>query len=113
MEQLAKRDILTYSKFDEPLSDDQIAEFMKHLPEWELTAHENIPCIERSYVFDDFMGAVDFSNQVAEISEDAHHHPDLIISWGKCKVRWWTFVGKRLHDNDFIMAARTDLLYKG
>ncbi len=112
MEKLAKQDVLTYSKFDEPLTDQQIKEYMDQLPGWELTSHENIPCIERVYTFGDFMGAMDFAGRVAEIAEEAHHHPDLIISWGKCRVRWWTFVGERLHDNDFIMAARTELLYK-
>lgn len=112
MDKLAKQDILTYSKYDEPLGKDQIDAYLDQLPGWELTSHENIPCIERTYAFEDFMGAVKFSNRVAEIAEDAHHHPDLIISWGRCTVRWWTFVGERLHDNDFIMAARTELLYK-
>ena len=112
MKKLAKQDILTYSKYDEPLSDDQIAEYMDQLPGWELTSHDNIPCIERTFDFKDFMGAMNFARKVAKISEKAHHHPDIVISWGKCKVRWWTFIGEQLHDNDFIMAARTELLFK-
>lgn len=112
MENLAKQEIQSYSKYDKPLTEDQISEFMDHLPDWQVVEQEGIPSIERIYPFDDFMGALGFAHKVAEISEEAHHHPDIKISWGKCQVNWWTFVGNTLHENDFIMAARTDLLYQ-
>ena len=112
MEKLAKQPILSYTKYDDPLTEEQVTEYLTNLPDWKMIYQEGNPRIERSFIFEDFMGAVNFANQVAEISEDAHHHPDIFISWGKCTVRWWTFVYKRLHENDFIMAARTELLYQ-
>ena len=112
MENLAKQEILSYSKYDKPLTEEQISEYMEHLPNWEVVDQEGVPSIERLYAFDDFMGALGFANQIAELAEEAHHHPDIKVSWGKCQVNWWTFVGKKLHENDFIMAARTELLYK-
>ncbi len=113
MENLAKQSILSYTKYNEPLTEEQIAGFLTRLPQWRMIYQEGNPRIERSFEFEDFLGAINFANKVAELSEEAHHHPDLIISWGKCTVRWWTFVYKKLHENDFIMAARTELLYKG
>jgi 4a-hydroxytetrahydrobiopterin dehydratase len=112
MDNLAKQPILSYTKYDSPLTEEQIEVYLKVLPDWKLVYQDGNPRIERSYSFDDFMGAVDFANRVAEISEEAHHHPDIMISWGKCTVRWWTFVYKRLHENDFIMAARTEKLFQ-
>lgn len=112
MEKLANQPILSYTKFDSPLTGDQTEVYIKVLPDWEIIYYEGNPRLKKSYLFDDFMGAVSFANQVADLAEDVHHHPDLLISWGKCTVRWWTFVYKRLHENDFIMAARTELLYK-
>lgn len=112
MDKLAKQPILTYTKYDDPLTEEQIEEFLELLPDWKLVYQDGNPHIEKSYTFDDFMGAVNFSNMVAEISEEAHHHPDILISWGKCTVSWWTFVYKRLHENDFIMAARTEKLFQ-
>lgn len=112
MEKLAKQPILSYTKYDEPLTREQVDEYLTKLPEWKRVYQEGNPRIERNFDFEDFMGAIDFANQVAEISEEAHHHPDIFISWGKCTVRWWTYIYKRLHENDFIMAARTELLYK-
>ncbi len=111
MENLAKQSILSYTKYNEPLTEEQIAGYLTKLPKWRMIYQEGNPRIERIFVFDDFLGALNFANKVAGISEEADHHPDLMISWGKCTVRWWTFVYKRLHENDFIMAARTELLY--
>ena len=112
MEKLAKQPILSYAKYDEPLTEEQTEIFLNVLPEWTIVYREGNPRLEKIYSFDDFMGAVNFANQVADLAEEAHHHPDILISWGKCAVRWWTFVYKRLHDNDFIMAARTEKLFQ-
>ena len=35
----------------------------------------------------------------------------LTIEWGKVTVEWWTHKIKDLHQNDFIMAAKTDKFY--
>jgi 4a-hydroxytetrahydrobiopterin dehydratase len=112
MDKLANQPILSYSKYDEPLTEEQTEDFLKVLPDWKIVYYEGNPRLEKSFSFDDFMGAVEFANQIADLSEEAHHHPDITISWGKCLVSWWTFVYKRLHENDFIMAARTEKLYQ-
>ncbi len=44
-------------------------------------------------------------------AEAQGHHPVLITTWGKVTVVWWTHAIRGLHENDFIMAARTDALY--
>ena len=33
--------------------------------------------------------------------------------WGKVTVTWWTHKIKCLHQNDFIMAAKTEQIYGG
>jgi 4a-hydroxytetrahydrobiopterin dehydratase len=108
MEELAKQPILSYAKFDEPLTEEQTEIYLNVLPEWTIVYREGNPRLEKSFSFDDFMGAVNFANQVAALAEEADHHPSILISSRKCAVRWWTFVYKRLHENDFIMAARTE-----
>ncbi|MBR9857042.1 MAG: 4a-hydroxytetrahydrobiopterin dehydratase, partial [Gammaproteobacteria bacterium] len=42
--------------------------------------------------------------------ESEFHHPTITLEWGKVTVTWWTHAIHGLHRNDFIMAARTDLL---
>ncbi len=108
MEELAKQPILSYAKHDEPLTEEQTEIYLNVLPEWMIVYREGNPRLEKSFSFDDFVGAVNFANQVAALAEEADHHPSILISSRKCAVRWWTFVYKRLHENDFIMAARTE-----
>jgi len=112
MEKLANQPILSYTKYDSPLTEDQTDVYLKVLPDWKIGIQEGNPRLEKSYPFEDFMGAINFANKIADLAEEAHHHPDILISWGTCKVSWWTFVYKRLHENDFIMAARTELLFQ-
>lgn len=111
MDKLAKQPILSYTKFDSPIAEEQSKVYLKVLPEWQIIEREGIPRLEKKYSFVDFFGAVEFANQVAGLAKEANHHPDILISWRKCAVSWWTFVYKRLHENDFIMAARTELLF--
>jgi len=44
------------------------------------------------------------------IAEQQGHHPVLTTTWGRVTVTWWTHKIKGLHQNDFIMAAKTDAL---
>lgn len=94
------------------MTKDQIEVYLKVLPDWKVVQREGNPRVEKSYPFDDFVGAVKFTNQIADLAEEADHHPEFLISWGQCAVRWWTFDYQRLHENDFIMAARTEKLFQ-
>ncbi len=60
--------------------------------------------------FRNFVEAVAFTNQVAEIAKAEGHHPVILTEWGKVTVTWWTHKIRGLHRNDFIMAAKTDRL---
>lgn len=64
--------------------------------------------IQRVYGFSDFEQALMFTNRVGAIAEAAGHHPALLTEWGKVTVTWWTHAIKGLHQNDFVMAAKTD-----
>ncbi len=46
------------------------------------------------------------------LAEEEGHHPIILIEWGQVTVTWWTHKIKGLHRNDFIMAAKTDELYR-
>jgi 4a-hydroxytetrahydrobiopterin dehydratase len=109
---LAKRDILPYRKDDVPLTVAEIDQFLKILPGWDIVEREDIPRLEKGFPLDNFRAAVDFTNLVADLAEEADHHPAILVSSKRCAVSWWTHFYKRLHLNDFIMAARTELLYQ-
>lgn len=45
-----------------------------------------------------------------DISLEESHHPAVLLEWGKVEVTWWTHKINGLHENNFIMAAKTDAI---
>jgi 4a-hydroxytetrahydrobiopterin dehydratase len=85
--------------------------FLEEYKEWELIIMEEIPRLDRTYPFKNYIHALDFLSKVANIAEQEGHHPAILFEWGKVKVSWWTHKIKGLHENDFIMASKTDQIY--
>ena len=68
--------------------------------------------LEREFRFRDFAEALAFVNRVAEIAEEADHHPDVFIHWNTVKLRWWTHVRNAITARDHELAARTAELFE-
>jgi 4a-hydroxytetrahydrobiopterin dehydratase len=77
---------------------------------WQLLEREGIARLERVFHFPSFADALAFTNRVAALAEAEGHHPALLTEWGRVTVTWWTHKIRGLHRNDFIMAAKTDVL---
>lgn len=88
----------------------ELPKMLAEVPEWRVIDQDEEPKLERVFKFKNFVEALDFTNAVGRIAEEQNHHPALLTEWGKVTVRWWTHKIKNLHQNDFIMAARTDQL---
>ena len=96
------------------LTDSEIAQLHPQVHLWTVVDRPKkggIRLLERSFNFEDFSEALTFTNKVGELAEKEGHHPDILTEWGKVTVMWWTHKIKGLHQNDFIMAAKTDGLY--
>ena len=92
-----------------PLSDKQARQLQEHVPEWELI--DNARKISRTFRFDNFKKAMQFAVQVGNLAEKEGHHPDITFGWAYCTVLFYTHKINGLHENDFIMAAKIDVLY--
>ena len=88
------------------LSDSEIQNRLKKVPEWE---HDK-KRIERVFERDDFTDAIDFVNAVAEIAEEQEHHPDIDIRYNKVKLVLTTHSKGGLTEMDFQLAERIDTL---
>lgn len=66
--------------------------------------------LERTYRFDDFRQALDFTVRVGEMAEEQDHHPDVGLAWGKVTVTIWTHKIDGLTESDFVFAAKADAL---
>jgi len=99
-------------KGEPTVTNNEITELQPQIPDWQIIEVDNVKMLERMFKFKDFLKALNFTNKVAEVAEAEGHHPAIITEWGKVTVRWWTHKIRGLHRNDFIMAAKTDQLYK-
>jgi 4a-hydroxytetrahydrobiopterin dehydratase len=98
---------------DEPtVTDAEIAEFQPQVSDWAIVELDGIRRLSRVFSFDDFAQALEFTNKVGELADKEGHHPALLTEWGRTTVSWWTHKIRGLHRNDFVMAAKTDVLYQ-
>jgi 4a-hydroxytetrahydrobiopterin dehydratase len=68
--------------------------------------------INREFVFKDFTEALAFVNKVAVVAQEQDHHPDIHWWWNKVKLELTTHAIKGLSNNDFIMAAKINQIFK-
>ena len=94
------------------LSEAEIKKLSAELAHWDVIQVDGEKRLQREYPFKDFSQALSFTVQVGGIAEAENHHPSILTEWGSVTVTWWTHKVKGLHQNDFIMAARTDHLYE-
>ena len=111
MERLSREKCVACRRDAPTVTDDELAELRPQVPDWELVALDGVPRLRRTFDFDDFGHALEFTNRVGAIAEAEGHHPALLTEWGRVTVSWWTHKIRGLHRNDFVMAAKTDELY--
>jgi 4a-hydroxytetrahydrobiopterin dehydratase len=90
-----------------PLPENAVAEYLRAAPEWKAIDGKKIA---REFKFKDFKAAMAFINKVAEIAEAEQHHPDIYIFYNLVKLELSTHAIGGLSENDFIVAAKIDLL---
>ncbi len=91
-----------------PLTQPEAEHLLKKLPQWQLS--ENVTEIFRIYAFKNYYHTMAFVNALAYVSHIENHHPDLEVSYNKCKVRYSTHAIGGLSENDFICAAKSDAI---
>lgn len=91
-----------------PLTENEARAYAAATPEWKLV--ENGTRLFRRFEFADFKAAMEFVNRVADLAEEEGHHPDICIHWNRVELTLWTHKIGGLHENDFILAAKTDRL---
>jgi 4a-hydroxytetrahydrobiopterin dehydratase len=91
------------------LSNDQINRYLADLPGWKRTADGQR--IRREWRVKDFLAALDFFRCVGDLAEDENHHPDLhLTGYRNVAIEIWTHAIGGLSENDFILAAKIDML---
>ena len=92
-----------------PLQSQEIKKYQKFLGvEW--VVDEDIK-LSKDFLFDNYNGAIKFSNLVADLAEEEAHHPYIHINFKTVKIILFTHKINGLHKNDFLMASKIDNLY--
>ena len=92
----------------QPLIKEQAELNLEEVPGWELAP--NAASISREFKFKNFMDAMEFVSQVADIAQMEDHHPDIHIFYNRVKLDLSTHAIKGLSENDFIVAAKINTL---
>lgn len=86
------------------LSKLEVSDRLKKLKGWRLDADT----IKKDYQFPSFPKAIKFVNKVAEISEEADHHPDILISFRKVTLSLSTHDERGITQKDFRLAEQLE-----
>jgi 4a-hydroxytetrahydrobiopterin dehydratase len=84
----------------------QIDDALQNLSGWTQHGDE----IRKQYQFDDFAAAMTFVNRVAELAEEAEHHPDIDIRYNKVTLALSTHSAGGLTKKDVELAQQIEAL---
>ncbi|MEX2091006.1 MAG: 4a-hydroxytetrahydrobiopterin dehydratase [Candidatus Paceibacterota bacterium] len=91
-----------------PLSRKEAEDYLAEVPGWTLS--EDGKKISKEFKFRDFIGAINFVERVADVAEMEDHHPDIHVYYNKVVLDLWTHAIDGLSENDFIVAAKVDVI---
>jgi 4a-hydroxytetrahydrobiopterin dehydratase len=106
MKDLLKKKCLPCEVGGVALTREEAEGYLAELTGWNVD--ENFKIIFKKYKFKDFIGAINFVNNVAEIAEEEGHHPDIHIFYNKVVLELTTHAIGGLSENDFILATKID-----
>ena len=66
--------------------------------------------ISRRFEFKGFSKTMLFVNALAYIADQQNHHPELRVGYNYCEVTYTTHALHGISQNDFICAAKIDIL---
>jgi 4a-hydroxytetrahydrobiopterin dehydratase len=69
--------------------------------------------LHKTFRFADWRATMAFVNAVSDLANEADHHPDLGVGWGRCAVAWSTHDAGGITQNDLACAARTEVIARG
>jgi 4a-hydroxytetrahydrobiopterin dehydratase len=94
------------------LNADQIYKLLPQLNlNWQLS--EDKQEIQRAFAFSNFYETMAFVNAIAFMAHQENHHPDIELGYNYCKLRYSTHALGGLSMNDFICAAKVDMILLG
>jgi 4a-hydroxytetrahydrobiopterin dehydratase len=89
------------------MSGAEITTQLQVLPEWRLSDG----ALSRTCRFADYYETLAFVNALAFMVHREDHHPDLVVGYNRCEIRFSTHSAAGVTENDFICAAKADAIF--
>ena len=93
------------------LSATQVIANLAKVDGWKLHGDGDAVAIEKTYTFKNYLCTVAFVNAVAYLAEQQDHHPEILLQFNLCSVRFNTHDVKGISVTDFECAKLVDALY--
>ncbi|NNG14398.1 MAG: 4a-hydroxytetrahydrobiopterin dehydratase [Gammaproteobacteria bacterium] len=90
------------------LDTEQVQDYLSQLQDWHVS--NDGKSIQRRCSFKNYEQTLAFVNATTEIARSENHHPDIRFGYNYCEVLYSTHSVGGLSENDFICAARIDML---
>lgn len=85
-------------------------QYLQDAPEWKVM--EQRDAIQKTFVFQDFLGAMKFMNQVAVVAEKMNHHPEWFNVFNRVEITLSTHDASGLTILDFELAKEIEAIYQ-
>lgn len=92
------------------LSATQVIAALAKLQGWKLHGDGADVAIEKTFAFKNHLRTMAFVNAIAYIAEQQNHHPELLVRYNTCSVRFNTHDVQGITQSDFACAALVDAL---
>ena len=92
------------------LSATQVIAGLAKLSGWKLHGDGADVAIEKTFAFNNYLRTMAFVNAIAYIAEQQDHHPELLVRYNTCSVRFNTHDALGITQSDFACAALVDAL---
>lgn len=88
----------------------EIVAHLAKLEGWTLSGDGDTLAIEKPFEFANYYQTMAFANAVAFVAHAQDHHPDLLVQYSQCLVRWRSHDAGGISLADFDCAKRVDAL---
>ena len=92
------------------LSATQVIASLAKVEGWKLHGDGADVAIEKTFHFKNFLRTMSFVNAVAFIAQAQDHHPELVVRYSTCSVRFNTHDVQGISKTDFECATLVDAL---
>ena len=86
----------------QPLTSAQVS--AADLPHWQVRD----TAVVAEFTTPTYADGVAFVNAIADHAETVDHHPDLVLTYGRVTVRWWSHDVQAITSRDIRSARATD-----